>query len=238
MSTMPTSISPNTPAMTPPPGVIPNFDNPPSQDAAIIALEAVFVPLMVLAVLARAWVRLRIVKIWGLEDTTCILAAAGSLAHLAVYTKNLPLGLGKHLWDVRAITLMDPETDRVLSANGITYPWTIAFAKISILLYYKRLFGVKRNLRMLVWAGIVFNAFFYTGYAAVGVGEISVCVGLAQLQNPFCVFGAGILVVIVSFINFLTDVYILILPIKHVLNLQMKRGRKIGLLVVFGSGVL
>ena len=66
---MATSISPDTPAMTPPPGVVPNFIDPPSQDGAMIALEAIFVPLM----------------LSNISDTG---NQCGSLAHLAVYAKG------------------------------------------------------------------------------------------------------------------------------------------------------
>lgn len=63
------SVDPNQPAISPPPGVQSNFTNPPSQVKGIIILEAIFIPLMLLAVAARVWVRTRIVKIWGADDS-------------------------------------------------------------------------------------------------------------------------------------------------------------------------
>jgi hypothetical protein len=62
-------IDPSWPAGTPPPGVVPNFDDPPSRKTTIIVLLAVFVPLMLFVVAARIYVRTRIVKIWGAEDS-------------------------------------------------------------------------------------------------------------------------------------------------------------------------
>lgn len=67
------SVDPNLPAISPPPGVQSNFIDPPSQVKGIIILEAIFIPLMLLAVSARIWVRTRIVKIWGADDSGCLL---------------------------------------------------------------------------------------------------------------------------------------------------------------------
>lgn len=58
-------IGDNRPAGEPPLGIRPNFIDPPSQAPAIIALEAVFLPLMLLAVLVRIFVRARITHGWG-----------------------------------------------------------------------------------------------------------------------------------------------------------------------------
>lgn len=61
-------ISGNRPAGEPPLGITPNFVDPPSQAPAIIALEAVFLPLMLLAVLVRIFVRARVTRGWGWDD--------------------------------------------------------------------------------------------------------------------------------------------------------------------------
>ena len=58
----------NLPAASPPPGVRPNFEDPPSYKPSIIALEAVFMTLMGLAVAIRIFVRTRITKAWGWDD--------------------------------------------------------------------------------------------------------------------------------------------------------------------------
>ncbi|KAL4812025.1 3-beta hydroxysteroid dehydrogenase/isomerase family-domain-containing protein [Aspergillus spinulosporus] len=63
-------IDPSWPAGSAPPGVVPNFDDPPSRKMTIIVLLAVFVPLMLLVVAARIYVRTCIMKIWGAEDTS------------------------------------------------------------------------------------------------------------------------------------------------------------------------
>lgn len=59
----------NIPAQAPPPGVTSNFINPPSQRTAIIVLQTVFLFLSLSAVSIRVWVRTRIIKLWGAEDS-------------------------------------------------------------------------------------------------------------------------------------------------------------------------
>jgi hypothetical protein len=76
------------PSGRPPPGVTPNFVDPPSYASEIRILEGVFVSLMLAAVLVRVYVRLRLVKAWGWDDYLCIAAAFGSLAHLIMYTQS------------------------------------------------------------------------------------------------------------------------------------------------------
>ncbi|RAK75465.1 NAD(P)-binding protein [Aspergillus fijiensis CBS 313.89] len=226
----------NTPAAAPPPGVVPNFVNPPSQRTTIIVLQSIFLFLALLAVSARVWVRTSIIKFWGAEDTTCILAACGSIAHMTLYTQTLPLGIGRHMWDVRAINLIDPSSTRVLDAGGITFPWTVCFAKISILLLYKRVFPLHREI-VAVWIGIVADAVLYTFCIAVAIGSLVQCAELSQLEAPYCKFTSGTMITIQSVINVVTDFYVLLLPIPRLLKLQVSRRRRIGLLVTFMSGL-
>ena len=56
------------PALAPPQGVRPNFVNPPSREHELIILEGIFVPLMLLFVSMRLFVRARITKKWGWDD--------------------------------------------------------------------------------------------------------------------------------------------------------------------------
>ena len=54
---------------SPPPGVQPNFINPPSRQNEMIIVEAIFTLLMLLAVLTRGYARGYILKIWKAEDS-------------------------------------------------------------------------------------------------------------------------------------------------------------------------
>jgi hypothetical protein len=58
----------NIPAGQPPPGVKSNFIDPPSQVLNCIVVDSVFLPLMLLAVSVRIFVRVKITKGWGWDD--------------------------------------------------------------------------------------------------------------------------------------------------------------------------
>ncbi|PYH41074.1 NAD(P)-binding protein [Aspergillus saccharolyticus JOP 1030-1] len=189
----------NIPAVAPPAGQVSNFVNPPSQRTAIIVLQSIFLFLALLAVSARVWVRTCLIKMWGAEDTTCILAI-------------------------------------VLDAGGITFPWTVCFAKISILLLYKRIFPLRREI-VAVWIGIVADAVLYTLCIAVAIGSLVKCAKLSQLDAPYCKFTSDTMITIQSVINVVTDFYVLLLPIPRLVKLQVSRRRRIGLFVTFMSGL-
>lgn len=55
-------------ALPPPPGVIPDFENPPSIAVGFQAGFGVCVGVSGLFVVARTYTRLRVMKKWGLED--------------------------------------------------------------------------------------------------------------------------------------------------------------------------
>jgi hypothetical protein len=75
MATPSTTLSPeelqillNGPAATPPAGVVPNFDDPPTLDAIIIPILTLCLTLATLAVLARAYTKLFIIRSIAYED--------------------------------------------------------------------------------------------------------------------------------------------------------------------------
>lgn len=88
------SLDPNVPiedipALAPPPGVQPNFVNPPSYQHKIIILEGVFVPLMLLAVFVRIFVRARITRMVGWDDCK---------SGMIVFTTRLKLNLHRYMY--------------------------------------------------------------------------------------------------------------------------------------------
>ena len=56
--------------------------------------------------------------------------------------------------------------------------------------------------------------------------------------GPFTCFDNSMVEFVIGGFNIATDVIILLLPIPMVLSLQMDPKRKLGLLVVFGTGIL
>ena len=120
----------------------------------------------------------------------------------------------------------------------MVFPFTIFFAKASILFLYLRVFYLDRLIRSGVWGGLVVQGLFYS--AAVGLGIVSLvqCTGPEVRTNHFCKrYGNEIQILILVF-NIVSDIYIIILPIRRISNLQLSFRRKVGLFTVFAGGIL
>lgn len=150
---------------------------------------------------------------------------------------NLKLGYGRHLWDIRAVSLIDVSVTRRLSSTSIIYPFVIYFVKLSILLLYIRIFGVYEKVRLACYFGIVFFTLFYIAYAGVQVAFLVECVSSASLQKELCknVYN---LTIFQSAFNVVSDFYVFIIPIPRIIDLQVNKRQKIGLLVIFLAGLV
>lgn len=116
---------------------------------------------------------------------------------------------------------------------------SVLLAKISILLLYLRIFTVKKEVRYMVYGGIVWSIITYgpffittTWYCAPHKGEdwgmavLMRCSGFADWQ------------IFVSVMAVILDLFILILPLPLLKRLQLSRNKKIGLMVVFSTASL
>lgn len=98
--------------------------------------------------------------------------------------------------------------------------------KLSLLLLYLRIFQPNHAVRYATIVGIVIVTMMYTIWMFVFIFEsaLSDAVGshLSWAQAAF---------------NVATDVYIFILPISGVINLNMPFKRKLGILAIFSTGL-
>lgn len=106
------------------------------------------------------------------------------------------------------------------------------------MLLYLRIFDIDRGLRLPIYLGIVFQALFYSAMIGVAIGSIAECNGPSEFNNQYCKNYAKPVVVLHAAVNVATDIYILLLPIPRVLKLQLGRRHRLGLLLVFATGVV
>ncbi|KAL8645054.1 MAG: hypothetical protein Q9210_006924 [Variospora velana] len=74
----------------PPPGVMPNFENPDYRSGGIVPLAAVLIPLAAIFMILRVYTKLRIIKVFGLEDWTILVAYWGA-ASVIIYVPAVGL---------------------------------------------------------------------------------------------------------------------------------------------------
>lgn len=234
---IPKSVLDNFPAGIPPAGVEPNFINPPSYDVDLIVLNAVLLPLMWIVVSMRLYAKGRILRTMGWDDYTCLMAALGCTAHTAMEVNALHLGLGKHIWDIRASVLLDISNVRLLSATAFIYPFVIYFVKASILLLYLRIFGVDTVVRFSCHFALVFFTLFYIAYVGVQGGFLAKCVSSTALEDGLCK-NLYALTVFQSAFNVASDVFVFALPIHRIMQLQVTKRQKLGLLAIFLAGLV
>ena len=115
------------------------------------------------------------------------------------------------------------------------YLATVALPKLALLTIYLSIF-IQKPLRMACW---FVGAVVICNWFAATVAGLRACIPLNLLWNPtpggHC-FDLNSWFRWSSFANILSDVVMLILPIPLVLNLQVSKGLKLGLLVTFLLG--
>jgi hypothetical protein len=160
------------------------------------------------------------------------MAAVASTAHSAVMLSNLQLGYGRHLWDIPAATLSALHARR-LSSTSIVCPIVICLVKISILLLYLRIFGSNRQVHHAVYIGICVCGLFYSAIFGINLGFVINC----TTPNVMC-DTAYPLDVFQSVFSTCTDLYVFLVPIPHVVTLQLTRRQEIGLLFIFVASLM
>ncbi|KAJ2986021.1 hypothetical protein NUW58_g5231 [Xylaria curta] len=147
---------------------------------------------------------------------------------------------GTHMWDMSvAHTLSD---DFLIIEAGFLVNWPSgivwAFAKTSFFLMYLQVFGPLLWLRVAVYVGLVINWLFYTIVTISGF--------VYQVPNPGQTWQQGFMnqrysqsfkwAIPVASGSLILDVYILVLPIIAILNLQLNTKKKLGFIAVFATG--
>ena len=124
------------------------------------------------------------------------------------------------------------------AAQEILYPTTF-FAKLSILLLYRRVFTVKKPLLYCIYIGILItlllyipNVFLAAYFCAPHVGKGWDIAGVAGCNDlgEWYVIQAALIVAL--------DLYIFILPLQTIMQLQMPAKRRRGILIVFMTAIL
>ncbi|KAH8892365.1 hypothetical protein GQ53DRAFT_719376 [Thozetella sp. PMI_491] len=206
------------PAMPAPVGQVSNLIDPPSKAGTVTTLDAIFVALMLTAVSARFFVRAKYLKNWAWDDV-------------------IKIGYGRHLWDIPVSWLLPVSNLQLMSANGITYPLTIFFAKLCILLLYVRIFStISETFKVIVWVGIALLASFYLSMICVAIVSLVRCIGLQAQGTTFCQAYSGPIVLLNAAFNVATDIWILVLPIPLLSTLHLRARQKVGVVIVFGAG--
>ncbi|KAI1183793.1 hypothetical protein F5B17DRAFT_414847, partial [Nemania serpens] len=224
-------------ALPPPPGIEPNFVDPPSQRDRNIALHTVTLSLITIFVSIRIYTRIWITKLnLGIEDYLCIASYFLSVLFSGLVIEGYKSGLGRHIWDTPAEWL--PRALKYFSVASWVYLVLATCIKLTFLFFYRRVFSTRTKRRFFIDGAIVFVTVLNI---ALIIATILSCIPVEREWNP-TIPGHCINPVILPYLSGVsssaTDIYVLILPIILLWGLNMSTQRKTKLASVFGLGII
>ncbi|KAK8119585.1 uncharacterized protein PG998_004211 [Apiospora kogelbergensis] len=115
--------------------------------------------------------------------------------------------------------------------------------KVAFLFLYLRLFGTVRQVRIMIWAGLVVVVAFGIAYTIV---EIVTCVPwpsehdgwMSEEYQTRCLYISPRLLLGGCYFGVFTDFYILFIPLSQLRDLGLPRKRKIGISFIFLTGLI
>ncbi|KAF2188516.1 hypothetical protein K469DRAFT_448797, partial [Zopfia rhizophila CBS 207.26] len=200
----------------PPPGITPDFANPPSRVHAVLTVHIVLVSISTLFIVLRFYTARFIMRHIRVDDST-------------------QYGFGRHLWDV-PVPVFSPNFLKFGAISGTFMGISIMLTKLSILTLFLR-FIPWGNLRValyiimaivVVYSLVTSFVWMYACQPLEKIWDLTVtggsCINLLKLQ----VF-SGVM-------NTTTDAAILTLPVLFARKLQLPKRQKIGVMVVLMTG--
>ncbi|KAF2729423.1 hypothetical protein EJ04DRAFT_67126 [Polyplosphaeria fusca] len=236
-----------TPFRSPPPGVVPNFANPPFMGLPVIVTASICLPLVVLFAAVRIWSKFFILRKWKLDDYVYFLACPVGIAMIAFEIAIVRAGPnGYHSWDVAEASMTKSAIVHLLTFSIALGPvlWLLKLALFCLIL---TAFGSVRWLKNCAYLGIVVTGLFFSAYTIV----VTVSCGprpttdaasyLAGLNRPQCSSSNGmnaVFSIVTSVVNVSSDFYLLIIPLPAIRALTLPPKQKFGVYLIMMSGSL
>ena len=127
-----------------------------------------------------------------------------------------------------------------LLVSQVGYLPSIFFAKLAIFLLFLQLFSPNQRTRYLIYCGIAFTGMFYLACALVEIIACTPSKGQSWLEASSSSRCANdrVLGYIISIVNLASDLYLLVLPLPVVWQLQFTQRKKVAVTAVFATGIL
>jgi len=202
--------------------------------STIIAGSVVSLVFATITLILRLVTRVRLVRIFGVEDAFIILALVLSACHMTGVIYQVQFGLGTHVTDQTADGI--EHFLKALFFSILAYVTGQTLAKISILCLYIRVFGTTamRKVYYIMLVAITVNGVWLILSGIFGcvpvhgfwdLGVSAYCLP----RKPMWFSNAAV--------NILTDFALFLSPMVVLRRLRMPRRQKIGLYFVFGLGL-
>ncbi|ORY66613.1 uncharacterized protein BCR38DRAFT_512850 [Pseudomassariella vexata] len=224
-------------AVPPPPGRVPNFENP--QDLGrvphLIGVITCFA-LSTLFVAIRCYVKVTNTnRRWMIEDMTCLASWTFLVAYSTTILKMISHGEDHHAWEVTVDNYS--QFLKWLYISTLLYNPTVYLTKTTLLLLTARAFAVYERvalgLRVFIFAVLI-------AYIPIQIVKTVVCRPIraywdTSIKNAHCLGQRQAFIYDISVALF-TDALILIVPIPLTWSLSMPLIKKVKIAVILGAG--
>ncbi|GAB1319644.1 hypothetical protein MFIFM68171_09854 [Madurella fahalii] len=231
------------PALAPPAGIIPNFDNPPNQNELARGVLIACASIATICLVLRAYGRFYLLREVSAEDVMVVLAYGCFWGAVnSTFAMIDTPGYFVHQWDIRLRDLI-PTSYHIL-IFGVCYSFVLPLLKVGILIEWCRMFvphgSVTKNA---FWWGCVILSFIQIGAAVATIIALNLQCIPHQAIWDFTIPGALCfklynLQVSSASIQLISDVGILLLPQRVIWTLKMSWKKRMGVSVIFGLGLL
>ena len=224
------------PAGVPPPGVQPNFTNPPSLLSAIIGTTVVIHTITLAFILVRAYVNICIIRRINPEDVFTYAAWAAFIAFTGLTIHNSSTGMTRHIWDVDLTTLFNGSYG--YNTIFVCYAVSGGFAKAAVFWQFKKVFTTQFRgaVYWVILASLAVNALAYTILMFLYIFN---CWPREKLRNPMlpghCLNWKTTIIAIGS-VNLVSDIEAFLVPAWAIWQLQLAVKKKIEVFAVFAVG--
>ncbi|KAF6828178.1 integral membrane protein [Colletotrichum plurivorum] len=221
--------------MPPPEGQVRTEVDPPNTSGAVYPVGIATTVIAFVAVALRIFTRTYVMRgRLGIDDYLALVALALALAYCGFALHLVPVGAGKHIWDVLVADYSPPFLLTTLGIT-ITYSTSVSFSKLSILTFYLRL-SPERKFRWTVFVLIGIVSAYTVVYQILIIFQCQPVSMSWDINAKGTCIGKMIPMMTLSAANIVIDIIILLIPVKVVWSLQMARRQKVSLVFLFATG--
>ncbi|KAI3571094.1 hypothetical protein IWW34DRAFT_772315 [Fusarium oxysporum f. sp. albedinis] len=222
----------------PPPGITPNFVDPPTRTPFVISSSIGCFAVSSCFMLIRIYTFVAITKTRDSADYMLVTAWVFAAIYSTMTCTLVKYGFGRHAWDIPFSTFNN-NFMKVGALTGTFYGMSIMLTKLSILAFYLRFVIASAKLRGVIYATIVFTILYSLIASFVWVYA---CRPLEKYWDLTITDGSCInflkVTVFSGVMNTATDAIILLLPIAILRGLHLQKRQKLGVTLIMMTGGL
>ncbi|KAF2140909.1 uncharacterized protein K452DRAFT_288317 [Aplosporella prunicola CBS 121167] len=217
----------------------PNYVDPVTRGPSLVVVNAIFIALVNVIVLARLYTRIFIKRWFGSDDVFIILAFITAIGlTVNVIIANTSCYWDRHIWDI-PISSIESVLKVAFSAKLI-FVFAATFTRQSLLCFYYRLVQ-DSGITWFLWAihaTVVINVITCIVFTAIGIWQCAPVSAYWDIPTPVgghC-WDEGPVTLIIGVVNCFTDLLVTLLPVPVIMKLQMPIRQRLDVMLLLSLG--